>query len=89
MGTLTRFPDHEEHQLNCDRLVRKFNGWEKHQQIYYMPAAISARKDKPHDMTSKKANEACKIPLWFPSQFARLKTDVHIIDHRLLKWNGN
>lgn len=49
-----------------------------------MPAAISVRNDE-HDMTSKKADEAYMIPLWLPSQFARLKTNVHLIDRRLLE----
>lgn len=47
-----------------------------------MPAAISARNNEPHDM---KVDEAYKIPLWLPSHFAWLKTDVHLIDHRLLE----
>lgn len=50
-----------------------------------MPAAISARNDEPDDITSKKADEAYKIPLWLPSQFSRLKTNIHLIDRRLLE----
>ncbi|KAM6493722.1 hypothetical protein JOM56_010083 [Amanita muscaria] len=72
-----------KYQLNCNRLVRKFNAWEKHQQLY-MPAAASMRSGKPLDMAPKKTDEPYDICLWLPSEFARLKASTQI-DHRLLE----
>ena len=72
-----------KYQLNCNCLIRKFNTWEKYQQLY-MPASVSMRSSDQHDAMSKKSDEVYNIPLWLPSQVVRLQPGTQLIDHCLL-----
>lgn len=49
-----------------------------------MPASVSMRSSDQHDAMSKKSDEVYNIPLWLPSQVARLQLGAQLIDHRLL-----